>query len=260
MKLRFIGYSYKSKGYRLLDEETKKVEISRDVIFNENDFCVKTNATTVMNTPQIEIVEEPEDNVEESTEPMESVDERHQSSRQKRPPVRFGRDEYVKATRVKSEVVEPDSIEEALRDKDWDAAVNAEYESLMENNTWELVDLPEGRKPIECKWIFKVKRGSNENIERYKARLVAKGFAQKYGVDYDETFAPVARYSSIRAVLAYAVQNDMIIHQMDVVTAFLHGTLEEDIYMQQPAGFIQTGKDKMVCKLKRTLYGLKQSP
>ena len=94
-------------------------------------------------------------------------------------------------------MVIPESIEVAFATENWSAAGNAEYESLMENDTWELVDLPEGRKPIEYKWIFKVKRGSDGDIKRYKARLVAKGFTQKYGIDYEETFAPVVRYSLI---------------------------------------------------------------
>ena len=96
-------------------------------------------------------------------------------------------------------------------------------------------------------------------MERYKARLVAKGYTQKYGEDYTETFSPVVRYSSIRALLAFAVQNDMMIHQMDAVTAFLNGKLDEEIYMEQPSGYVKEGQEHMVCKLKRSLYGLKQS-
>ena len=254
-KFRLVGYSLTSKGYRLLDEKTTKVVISRDVVFNENDFCmidVKEDASIPID---IDVQDEISTDSDEN-----DIEERRQSTRQRHPPIRYGTDEYVDAAIFEPEPEEPESIEEALADEDWTAAANAEYESLMENNTWELVSLPEGRKPIECKWIFKVKRGSNGEVNRYKARLVAKGFAQKYGVDYDETFAPVVRYSSIRALLAYAIQNDMILHQMDVVTAFLNGTLEENIYMQQPAGYIQPGKEKLVCKLKKSIYGLKQFP
>ena len=148
---------------------------------------------------------------------IEPVGEICQSTRQRHPPVRFGVDEYVEAAMV-NEVVEPESIEEAFVSENWSAAANAEYESLMENNTWELVDLPEGRKPIECKWIFKVKKGSDGDIKRYKARLVAKGFAQRYGIYYEETFAPVVRYSSIRTLLAYAIQNDMLRYMASDVT------------------------------------------
>ena len=157
-KLRFVGYSSTSKGYRLLNEKTLKIVISRDVIFNENDFCVTAKADATMPTkmPVNEILSDTEDNVQD-TEP--EIVERCQSNRQRRPPVRFGTDEFVEAaTIMKVEVTEPDSIEEALASEDWREATNAEYESLLENNTWELVNHPEGRKPIECKWVFKIKK------------------------------------------------------------------------------------------------------
>ena len=158
----------------------------------------------------------------------EPAEARRQSGMQRRVPVRYGKDEYVEAA-INSQTIEPKNIVEALEKEDWKTAANAEYMPLMENDTWDLVYLPEGRKPVECKWIFKIKRGSDGSIKRYKARLVAKGFSQKHGTDYDETFAPVIRYSSIQTLIAYAVQNNMKIDQMDVVTAFLNGKLEEDI-------------------------------
>ena len=96
-------------------------------------------------------------------------------------------------------------------------------------------------------------------MEQLKARLVAKGYTQKFGVDYDETFTPVVRFTSIRVLLALAVQKDMLVHQMDVVTAFLNSTLEEEIYMEQPSHYVEKGKEKLVCKLNKSLYGLKQS-
>ena len=120
--------------------------------------------------------------------------------------------------------------------------------------------MPSGQKPIGCKWVFKVKHTSDGKVERFKGRLVAKGYAQKYGIDYEETFSPVVRYSSIRSLLAFAVQNDMLIHQMDVVSAFLHGNLSEEIYMEQPDGYVIAGKENLVCRLRKSLYGLKQSP
>jgi len=161
------------------------------------------------------------------------------------------------------QIQEPNSLEEALATEhadQWRAAANSEFESLLENETWKLVELPSNRKPIGCKWVFKVKYGSDGKIERFKARLVAKGYAQKYGIDYNETFSPVVRFSSIRALLAYAVQNDLLVHQMDVVTALLNGNLEEEIYMEQPDGYSHPGKEKLVSKLQKSLYGLKQSP
>ena len=136
---------------------------------------------------------------------------------------------------------------------------NQEYESLVSNETWELVELPAGCTPIGCKWVFKVKYNSKGIVERFKARLVAKGYSQKYGLDYEETFSPVVRFTSIRMLLAFAVQHNMLIHQMDVVAAFLNGSLQEDIYMEQPDGYVQAKNEQLVCKLKKSLYGLKQA-
>ena len=199
--------------------------------------------------------------------------ERERPQRQRQPPVRYGQNEYADLTTVQDyvhhvaynagQILEQKSLEEALTSehgKQWKDAADSEYESLMKNETWKLVELPSGRKPIGCKWVFKVKYGSDGKVERFKGRLVAKGYAQQYGIDYEETFSPVVRFSSIRLLLAYAVQNDMLVHQMDVVTAFLNGKLEEEIYMEQPDGYIQPGKEHLVCKLQKSLYGLKQSP
>ncbi|KAF1332324.1 Integrase catalytic core protein, partial [Globisporangium splendens] len=142
----------------------------------------------------------------------------------------------------------------------WMEACDSEFESLCKNKTWELVPLPRGRKAISSKLVFKVKVTVEGLIERYKARLVAKGFLQKYGVDFEETFAPVAKFASIRIILSIAAQCKLVLHQMDVKTAFLNGLLEEEIYMKQPVGFVDPKYPNHVCKLKRALYGLKQSP
>ena len=120
--------------------------------------------------------------------------------------------------------------------KEWKEATDAEYASLLKNDTGDLVQLPEGRTAIGSKWIFKVKYNGQGSIEQFKGRLVAQGHTQKYGIDYEETFAPVAHYSSIRTILAYAVEKRMKIHQMDVITEFLNGDLNEDIYTKQPPG------------------------
>jgi hypothetical protein len=157
---------------------------------------------------------------------------------------------------------EPQTVEDALKGKDgkkWEIAMQEKYDSLLVNNNWSLVPLPKGRKPISCKWVFKIKHGVDGEVERYKARLVARGFTQTFGVDYNEAFAPVAKFVSIRCILALAAIEDMEIHQMDVKTAFLNGDLEEEIYMEQPEGFTHEG-DHLVCKLHKSLYGLKQSP
>ena len=270
-KLRFVGYCKESKGYRLLDETTSQVVIRRDVIFNEADFglreVTKSKYTVEVNTNSNE---EKDEQLKEKQQ--QQNEDQCRTERQRRPPVRYGQDEYADVASVDDEVHhvayhvcqinEPRTIEEALSGdcaKEWKAAADEEYKSLMENETWDLVELPSGRKPIGCRWVFKVKHGSDGKVERFKGRLVAKGYAQKYGIDYEETFSPVVRFSSIRALLAFVVENDMLIHQMDVVTAFLNGSLEEEIYMEQPAGYVQPGKKHLVCKLKKSLYGLKQS-
>ena len=142
----------------------------------------------------------------------------------------------------------------------WMDAMDKEMNSLHMNDVWDLVKLPKDRKAVGSKWVFKLKVGSDGQVERHKARLVAQGFAQKQGLDYDETFSPVVRFESLRTVIALAVQNGMKMHQMDVTTAFLNGELQEEVYMKQPEGFVAEGQEDLVCKLKRSIYGLKQSP
>jgi hypothetical protein len=121
------------------------------------------------------------------------------------------------------------------------------------------VPLPKGRKPISCKWVFKIKHGVDGEVECYKARLVARGFTQTFGVDYNETFALVAKFVSIRCIPTLAAIEDMEIHQMDVKITFFNGDLQEEIYMEQLEGFTQEG-EHLVCKLHKSLYKLKQSP
>lgn len=138
----------------------------------------------------------------------------------------------------------------------WKLAMQQEFDSLVENETWSLVNLPENRKAVKSKWVYKIKTEVGDEI-RHKARLVAKGCSQIYGIDYEEVYAPVVRYTSIRFIVAIAVKNGLKINQMDAISAFLQGDLLEHIYMQQPDGFKDwTAK---VCKLKKAIYGLKQS-
>ncbi|GJT81622.1 zinc finger, CCHC-type containing protein [Tanacetum coccineum] len=149
----------------------------------------------------------------------------------------------------------------------------------MHNNTWELTDLPSGCKALGCKWILKRKMKVDGSIDKYKARLVIQGFRQNKGIDFFDTYAPVARISTIRLLLALTALHDLVIHQMDVKTAFLNGDLDDEIYMKQPKGFVMPGHESnvcklkkspegfvmpghesKVCKLKKSLYGLKQAP
>ena len=161
--------------------------------------------------------------------------------------------------------IDPDPLtyNEAMRSIDsafWKEAINEEMDSIQGNNTWIVVDLPPGSKPIGCKWIFKKKMKVDRTIDKFKARLVAKGFTQKDGIDYFDTYAPVARISTIRVLVALASMHNLVIHQMDVKTAFLNGELQEEIYMEQPEGFVLKGHENKVCKLIKSLYGLKQAP
>lgn len=159
---------------------------------------------------------------------------------------------------------EPTSWSEAMDDPDsdfWTEAAGDEMISLKKNGTWVLVDRPKGQKTIGCKWVFKRKAGiTGVKPPRYKGRLVAKGYSQKEGIDFQEIFAPVVKHVSIRYILSAVAHFDMELHQMDVKTAFLHGLLDETIYMDQPEGFIDKKYPEKVCLLKRSLYGLKQSP
>jgi len=142
----------------------------------------------------------------------------------------------------------------------WHDASQQEYDALHQHGVWELCELPPGRKAVGCRWVYRIKTNADGTVERYKARLVAKGFSQKPHLDYTETFAPVAKFASLRTVLALAAAEDMEVHTMDVSSAFLNGDLDEEIYMAQPEGFAAPGQEHLVCRLKKSLYGLKQSP
>lgn len=193
---------------------------------------------------------------DETSEPAVPL---RRSTRDRQPSTRYSANEYVLLT----DGGEPESYDEVLEDehkKEWLEAMVYEMKSLQENQTFELVKLPQGKRALKNRWVYRLKQDVNALVPRYKARLVVKGFSQKKGVYFDEIFAPVVKMSSIRVVLALAASLDLEIEQMYVKTAFLHGDLEEEIYMEQPEGFVLRGKEDYVCKLKKSLYGLKQAP
>ena len=214
----------------------------------------------------------PDDSDEESIPSQEHDDQGEQftgqeneqpqlrrSNREHKPSTRYPSLEYLLLT----DGGEPESFQEAQTHKDrgsWMKAMQEEMESLQKNNTYELVKLPKGRKALRNKWVYKLKKDGRGDLVKYKARLVVKGFGQKKGIDFDEIFSPVVKLSSIRIILGLATNQDLEIEQLDVKTAFLHGDLEEEIYMQQPEGFEDKRKEDLVCKLKKSLYGLKQAP
>ena len=131
--------------------------------------------------------------------------------------------------------------------------METEMRSLLSNKVWELVEPPPNQKIVGSKWVFKQKIDANGIVERYKARLVAQGCTQKFGLDYEETFSPVVRFESIRFLLAMGAQHKLQLHQMDLSTTFLHGELTEEVHMQQPEGFIESGKEHLVCHLQRSI-------
>ena len=158
---------------------------------------------------------------------------------------------------------DPRSFKEAMASREsafWREAVNDEMDSIIGNNTWELSELPPGSKAIGCKWVFRRKYKTDGTVSAFKARLVAKGFRQREGIDYFDTYAPVARITSIRILFALASLQNLIVHQMDVKTAFLNGELSEEVYIEQPEGFVAPGNEHKVCRLEKSLYGLKQAP
>ncbi|KAK1698531.1 hypothetical protein QYE76_015228 [Lolium multiflorum] len=167
-------------------------------------------------------------------------------------------DGTVTYSAVRSEDLEPPSLAAALDDPRWRAAMDAELTALHRNKTWRLVPAPPGVNLIDSRWVFKVKQNPDGSIERFKARLVAKGFKQRHGIDYDDTFSPVVKATTIRVILSLAVTQGWHMRQLDV--AFLHGYLEEEVYMVQPSGFIDRRHPQHVCKLEKSPYGLKQAP
>jgi transposase InsO family protein len=178
------------------------------------------------------------------------------------PATRYAEEYGARANAAEVTITEPENLTEALKSEYssfWKEAADEEYKSLLSNDTWTLETPPPGVKPIPVKWIFKVKKDATGHFERFKARLVVKGFRQREGVDYNEVFAPVSKYTTVRTLLAKAAAEDLEVQQIDIKTAFLHGELEEDIYMEQPPGY-EEGPPGTACKLTKSLYGLKQAP
>ncbi|GJT28692.1 retrovirus-related pol polyprotein from transposon TNT 1-94 [Tanacetum coccineum] len=261
----YLGPTKNSAAYRFLVYKSNIEDISNNTIiesaeadFFENIFPYKDKEKQISN-PRKRVMNDQlsQDETDNNSEiPQENVEPR----RSKRAKVTkdFGPD-YM--TYIVNE--EPQTYKAAMESSEapyWKEAIQSEIDSIVHNNTWKLVDLPSGHKPIGHKWIFKKKLRPDGTIEKYKARLVAKGYRQKEGQDFFDTYSPVTRITSIRTLIAIAAIHNLIIHQMDVKTAFLNGELDEEIYMQQPEGFVVKGQEHKVCKLVKSLYGLKQAP
>uniref|UniRef100_A0A2N9GIZ9 Reverse transcriptase Ty1/copia-type domain-containing protein n=1 Tax=Fagus sylvatica TaxID=28930 RepID=A0A2N9GIZ9_FAGSY len=157
-------------------------------------------------------------------------------------------------------VSEPTCFTVAVKSREWRHAMNLEFDALLRNQTWTLVPSHSSQNLIGCKWVFRVKRKADGTVERHKARLVAKGFHQQFGVDYDETYSPVIKPTTVRTVLSLAISSGWCLRQIDIQNAFLHGTLKEEVFMSQPPGYKHPLYPNYVCKLQRAIYGLKQAP
>ena len=155
---------------------------------------------------------------------------------------------------------ESSNYEAALEKKEWKDSMIQNYLSIIKNDVQDLVPRPKGKSVVTSKWIYKIKHAADSSIEKYKARFWDRGFSQKEGIDYEETFAPVARYTSIRSVLALVAVMKWKVHQMDVKTTFLNGVVEEELYVEKPLRFETHDRNTHLCKLKKAMYGLKQEP
>ncbi|CAJ2633694.1 unnamed protein product [Trifolium pratense] len=268
----FIGYDANSKGYKLYNPDTGKTIISRNVVFDEEgEWDWKTSNADYNFFPQFEEddVEPEEPRVDLATPPASPTpsSEEGESSSEKTPHFRSLQEIYEVTENQDNLTLfclfadcEPMNFQEAFEKKTWRTAMDEEIKAIKKNETWELVSLPKGHKAIGVKWVYKAKKNSKGEVERYKARLVAKGYSQRAGIDYDEVFAPVARLETVRLIISLAAQNKWKIHQMDVKSAFLNGVLDEEVYIEQPQGYEVKGEEEKVLKLKKSLYGLKQAP
>lgn len=283
----YIGLPRHKKGFRLLNINTLQIVYSRDVTFNEHEFPklallrtphAQTSNDNEMSTTSFQSLPPLRTILPASGSPNSAglLAKRPHSSADELPIKQAKHDPLTPADVAQSvqilsnqlsllparHIPEPSSYREAMRSdyaSEWRSAADAEFNSLMENKTWSLVPRPLGRTILANRWVFVIKHNGNGDIDRFKARLVIKGFLQRPGLDYDEIFSPVIRMEVLRLLLTTDALLDYEIHQMDVKTAFLNGDIDVDIYMHQPEGFIESGKEHLVCKLAKILYGLKQA-
>ncbi|KAH9672319.1 hypothetical protein KPL70_017676 [Citrus sinensis] len=277
-KFIFIGYDNNSKGYKLYNPNNGKIVIIRDVVFDEegewdfgsgvddfNFFPIEEDDHT-----QIKQVEEQQEPTIPPISPasticgdspssfLNEITEERTRSLQDLYEVTERRDNLTLFCLFAD--CEPVNFQEATLDEKWRIAMDEEIKAIVKNDTWELTTLPKGHKAINVKWVYKTKKNAKGEIERNKARLVAKGYSQKAGIDYDEVFAPVVRLETIRLIISLVAQNKWKIFQIDVKSTFLNGFLEEEVYIEQPLGYVVKGQEDKILRLKKALYGLKQAP
>eukprot|EP00253_Pinus_taeda_P033287 PITA_33287 len=286
----FIGYSEESKAYRLYKPSTKKFFVSINVQFIEEEAWdgsieKKVNVKSSFSHdeddeemaeihPQIAVPTQEQQATplrrNESAFPSTSQGGNSSASSSTCTPNERGK-KFINLSDIYDEgmnslfalychVDDPIHFEDAIKDRKWIEAMDEEINAIERNKTWDLVEIPKGKEVIGVKWVYKTKSNAEGKIERHKERLVVKGYKQQYGRDYEETFAPVDRMETVRAVLSIAAQNKWKVYQMDMKSAFLNGLLKEEVYIEQPLGYEKKGQEHKVCRLKKALYGLKQAP
>lgn len=266
----FVGYLKETFGYYFYNQSEGKVFVARNGVFLEKEFLKdeksrqKVYLEEVRDEPMGQDLTSDASVAEQVDEPV-AAEETPQPRRSERACRATNRMNLLVTGERDILVLDNDdplTYTEAMMGPDsekWQSAMRSEIDSMGDNQVWNLVDPPDGVRPIESKWIYKKKRDMDGNVHVYKARLVTKGFRQVQGVDYEETFSPVAMLKSIQIILAIAAYFDYEIWQMDVKTAFLNGNLDEDVYMIQPEGFVDLTNAGKICKLKKSIYGLKQA-
>jgi hypothetical protein len=265
----FIRYSDESKGFRLLNPKSNKLVVSRDVIFDEMeswqwednlqesrnfevptlDFQDKSNSL-----PNPNSVEVPRTASSLNRSPNTALPSSDSNDAESPPRKVRSLSDIYQSCEFALFSSEPQTFEDAVMENVWAKAMDEEIASIVRNQTF-----PNGREVIGLKWIYKTKFNEDGSIQKHKARLVAKGYAQQPGVDFHETFAPVVRMETIRTILALAAQMELQVFQLDVNSAFLNGDLEEEVYVEQPKGYVKKGKEDQVYRLRKALYGLKQA-
>lgn len=271
-KVYLVGYEPTQKNFRLYDPESQKIVVSCDVNVNENfvrsEYIILSSGSNDGDSDSIsngnELANESSiENTDEVQTPIRPIPDGNLENAPRKTSLRINPQKVIPYDAAKGYLamfIEPITFDGAMESEqcaEWKRAIEEELQSLDENQTWEIIDKPDDcLNVVGSKWVFKIKTPPNDE-PRYKARVVAKGFSQSNGIDYTETFAPVVRYDSVRVVLSLAAIYDMEIAQFDVKTAFLNGTLNETIYMKVPDGVQH--KEGQICRLKRSLYGLKQS-
>ena len=274
----FLGVNPTSQGYYILNRTNSIVTTSRNVRIHDTSAEIDDHSYTV--PPQSTVTEtkqhndaERQDSSVKDEHPEEILNKTDEEQEiQGRPQRGVKRPEYLKDYYCTTNVdyactaipVIPETFEQAISSPDaehWKAAMDAEINMLTENHTWEIKPLPSDRVETKGRWVYTIKQGKQQNEVTYKARYVAKGYSQIHGVDYDETFSPTTRFTTIRMILQKAVNESLHLHQMDVKGAYLNAPIDKDVYVQQPQGYERTdgSNTPLTCHLKKSLYGLKQS-